>query len=200
MNKQEFLARLGEGLSGLPRAEAEERLAFYNEMVDDRMEEGLGEEDAVAAIGPVEELTAQILAETPLALLVKERMKPKRRLRGWELTLLVLGFPLWLPLLIAAFAVLLSLYIVIWAVIVSLWAVEVSFIAGAVGGAAAGVWLLCRGQGSQGLVFLAGALLLAGLAVFLFFGCRAATRGAGALTKKLALRVKSLFLRKEKEA
>ena len=56
MNKQEFLDRLRKGLSGLPQAEREERLLFYSEMIDDRMEEGLTEEEAVAALGSLEEI------------------------------------------------------------------------------------------------------------------------------------------------
>ena len=45
MNKQEFLAELRRGLSGLPRDDIEERLSFYGEMLDDRIEEGLSEEE-----------------------------------------------------------------------------------------------------------------------------------------------------------
>lgn len=47
MNKQEFLVKLRKGLSGLPKEDIEERLTFYSEMIDDRMEEGLSEEEAV---------------------------------------------------------------------------------------------------------------------------------------------------------
>ena len=39
----------------------------------------------------------------------------------------------------------------------------------------------------------------AGLAIALFFGCKAVTVGAAKLTKKIALWVKSLFMRKENE-
>ena len=39
MTKQEFLAELRRGLSGLPQNDIEERLNFYSEMIDDRMEE-----------------------------------------------------------------------------------------------------------------------------------------------------------------
>ena len=58
MSKQEFLALLREGLSGLPREDAEERLAFYGEMIDDLMEDGMTEEDAVARIGPVDSVVS----------------------------------------------------------------------------------------------------------------------------------------------
>ena len=66
MNKNEFLLKLKKGLRGLPQADIDERLTFYSEMIDDRMEEGLTETEAVEAIGSVNDVTAQILAETPL--------------------------------------------------------------------------------------------------------------------------------------
>ena len=41
MNKKDFLARLREGLSGLPQDDVAERLTFYAEMIDDKVEDGL---------------------------------------------------------------------------------------------------------------------------------------------------------------
>ena len=102
MDKQTFLTRLRNGLSGLPQEDVEERLTFYSEMIDDRMEEGCTEAEAVAEIGPVEEVLAQIVADIPLTKLVKKKMKPKHTLKAWEIVLLVLGSPLWLSLLVSA--------------------------------------------------------------------------------------------------
>ena len=45
MGKQEFLEQLRKQFSSLPQADIEEQLSFYSEMIDDRMEEGLSEED-----------------------------------------------------------------------------------------------------------------------------------------------------------
>ena len=53
MTKLQFLLALHDKLTGLPRDEVEERLNFYSEMIEDRMEDGLSEEEAVAAIGSV---------------------------------------------------------------------------------------------------------------------------------------------------
>ena len=105
MNKQEFLTELREGLSGLPQDDIEERLAFYGEMLDDRIEEGLSEDAAVAEIGDADEIVRQTVADIPFAKLAKERIKPKRRLKAWEIILLALGSPVWLSILIAAAAV-----------------------------------------------------------------------------------------------
>lgn len=96
MNKQEFLAELRKGLHGLPQNDIEERLTFYNEMIDDRMEEGLTEDAAVSEIGTVNEVISQIVTETPLSKIVKEKVRPKRTLRVWEIVLLALGSPIWL--------------------------------------------------------------------------------------------------------
>lgn len=197
MNKQEFLAQLKKGLSGLPQADAEERLAFYGEMIDDRMEEGLSEEEAVAAIGPIDSIVSQTISEIPITKLVKEKVRPKRGMRAWEIALLILGFPLWFPLLVTMLALVFTLYAVIWSLIVTLWAVAVSLIAGAVGGVAAGILLIGQGDTAQGLLMIGASLVLAGLSVFLIFGCLAATKGAVWMTKKIALWIKSLFLRKE---
>ena len=66
MDKQEFLRRLRQGLSGLPREELEDRLIFYSEIIDDHMEEGLSEEQAVLAVGPIGEIVEQVLGEVSL--------------------------------------------------------------------------------------------------------------------------------------
>ena len=121
MTKQEFLSALRKRLSKLPKQETEERLAFYSEIIDDRIEEGSTERDAVQSLGTVEEIASQIIAEIPLTKIVKERIKPKRRLNALEIVLLVLGSPIWLSLGIAAFAVLVSVYAVLWSVVISLW-------------------------------------------------------------------------------
>lgn len=70
MGKQEFLDELRKGLSGLPRSDMEERLTFYGEMIDDRVEDGLTEDEAAAGIGTVNEVISQITAEIPLSRLV----------------------------------------------------------------------------------------------------------------------------------
>ena len=61
MTKLEFALELTGPLSFLPWEETEERVNFYSEMIDDRMEEGFSEEEAVAQIGSVEEIAAQIV-------------------------------------------------------------------------------------------------------------------------------------------
>ena len=197
MNKQEFLGALKKRLSGLPKDEIEERLAFYAEMIDDRTEDGRTEEEAVAEIGGADEIAAQIIADIPLTRLVKERIKPKRRLKTWEIVLIVLGSPIWLSLAIAAAAVFFSMYIVLCSLIVALWSVFVSLIAGAIAAVPACIVTFAHGNAASGLTALSGGLILAGLCIFTGYGCKAATANIFVLTKKFALSAKKCFIKKE---
>ena len=198
MTKNEFLMRLRKGLSGLPEDDIEERISFYSEMIDDRMEDGLSEEEAVLAVGPVDEIVSQIVSETPLVKIAKERIKKNRRLSAGEIVLLAVGSPLWLSLGIAAIAVILSLYISLWAVIISFWSVFVSFAACFVGGVAAFVIFCVTAKATSGLFCLGAGLVFAGLSVFAFYGCRIATKGIVILTEKIAKWIKNCIRGKEK--
>ena len=197
MNKNDFLEELKKGLRGLPEDDIEECLSFYSEMIDDRIENGLSEEEAVSSVGSINEIVTQTMADIPLGKLVKEKAKPNRALRAWEIVLLVLGSPIWFSLLVAAFAVVLSLYIVLWALIISLWAVEISFIACGFAGVAIGILYMTLGNVFTGVAMLCAGFLLSGLSIFLFFGCRAATKGILILSKKIGLGIKKLFIKKE---
>ena len=197
MSKQEFLAELRRGLSGLPQEDREGRLAFYAEMLDDRMEEGLSEEEAVAAAGPVEEIVRQAVDDVSLVKLARERVRPKRSLKAWEIVLLALGSPIWLSLGIAAAAVILAVYVSLWAVLAALWVVFGALaVCAAVSIPACGI-LAARGSGAAGLAVLSAGLVCAGLSILMFFGCRGAAKGILALTKKITLWMKNCFIKKE---
>ena len=196
MNKQEFLERLRASLNGLPSDDIEGRIAFYNEMLDDKIEEGMSEQEAVKSVGSIDEIVTCIVDDIPLTKLAKERIKPKKRLSAWEITLIVLGFPIWFSLLAALFAVVISLYAVLWCVIICLWAVFVSFIAAALGGIFAGVIFAAEGNLPTGAAMLGASLVCIGLSVFMFFGAKAATKGILILTKRLALKLKACFIKK----
>ena len=197
MTKQHFLLSLRDRLSALPQNTVEEQLHFYNEMIEDRMEDGLSEDEAVRAIGLVDEIATQIIAHTPSLKPVKQNLRPKKHLKAWEIVLLVLSAPIWLSLLIAALAVALSLYASLWAVVGSLWAAFGSLIACGIGGVLAGTIFAFQNHVWQGLAVIGGGLTCAGLGILLFFGCKAATDATVQLTKATVKSIKRCFGRKE---
>ena len=203
MTKKEFVESLRAKLSRLPKQELEERINFYVEMIDDRMEEGLSEEEAVAAIGSVDEIASQIIADVPLSKIAKEKITPKRKLETWEIVLLLVGLPLWLPLLIAAVAVVFSLaitlYAVVWSLVAALWAIFAALAACAPAGLIACFIFLFSGYPASGFAILAAGLLCAGLAIFLFFGCMTATKGAIKIVTNILLGIKKSLVKKEEK-
>lgn len=198
MTKQAFLSALQIRLKGLPEGDVEGRLNFYGEMIDDRMEEGMTEEEAVAALGAIDGISAQIIADIPLAKIARERVKPQRRLALWEILLLAIGSPLWLSLAAALLGVILSVYAVLWSLVVSAWAIFAALCASAPAGVASAAVFAALGHPISAAVLLAASLVCAGLAILSFFGCVAATKGTVLLTRKIALRTKKCFIRKER--
>lgn len=65
MTRDEFLSRLGELLACLPAEQVEETKAFYAEAIADRMEDGMTEAEAVAAMGTPGEVAEATLDELP---------------------------------------------------------------------------------------------------------------------------------------
>ncbi len=198
MNKQEFLDQLRARLAGLPEKEVEERIEFYAEMIEDRVEEGMSEEKAVEAIGSVEEIAGQIAGDIPLMKIAKEKIKSGRKLRAWEIVLLAAGSPLWIVLLAAALVIVIALYACAWAVVASLWAAFGALAGCGLGFVAGGIFFMARGMVTAGLTLVSGGLVSAGLAIFAFFGCLWATKGTAILAKVIVVGLKKCFVRKEK--
>lgn len=197
MNKLEFTEALRAKIAGLPEKDIDERIAFYCEMIDDRIEDGLSEEEAIEDIGSVEDIAAQIISEIPLSKIVKKHLEPKRKMAAWEIALIIVSFPIWLPLIAAIFAIVLSIYAALWSVVVSIWAVFASFVGSGVGGILSGTVVAITASIPSGLFLIFAGILLAGLSILLFLGSLGTTRGMTWLTKRIALWIKKLFIRKE---
>ncbi len=120
-----------------------------------------------------------------------------KRLGYWEIVLLVLGSPIWLSLLIAALAVVIALYISLWSVIVSLWAGFAAIIGASLGTLITGISYELDSFFFGGVAMFGISSVCAGLAIFAFFACKAATNGILLLTKKMVSWMKSRLSRKE---
>jgi len=172
MSKEEFLGSLNRLLKSLGKSEREKSLSYYNEIIDDYMEDGYTEEEAVEQIGPPGQIAQEILEEQQTQM----KTPMSRGMKGLIAVLLVLGFPLWGSLVLAGFCLVLSAvllvlsaYIVIWCIPICTGAVSVAGLILSVvsmGGAAviifqnsaAGVIQLGVGMSSAGIFILTGLL------------------------------------------
>ena len=196
MKKQEFITKLEEKLCRLPKKEVDERLNFYSEIIEDKIEDGLTEEQAVADIGSIDEVVNQIIAEIPLSKIVKEKVKSKGKMSGLTITLLCVGFPVWFPLLISAIAVAFSLYVVLWSLVISAFAVKISLCAGVIYGIVCGIHYAIIDKAISGLAFIGCAIILIGLTIFAYYLCKLAVKGTLKLTKKILLGIKKGLINK----
>ena len=195
MSRDAFIGELRHRMAGLPQETVERTVEYYGELIADSVEDGLTEEEAVARLGSLDEIVASVVKDTPLAQIVQTRVREgkKKGISGWVILLLVLGAPVWLPVLIAVLAVLFALFIALWAVVIALWAVVAAVILTGLVAMVAGVVELCRLHLPQGLVLLGGGLVCLGLCALLFLLMKLITVGTGKLCKWLWVGVKSLF-------
>ena len=199
MSRDAFIGELRHRMAGLPQETVERTVDYYGELIADSMEDGLTEEEAVARLGSLEEIVASVVKDTPLAQIVQTRVQEgkKKGISGWVILLLVLGAPVWLPVLIAVLAVLFALFIALWAVVIALWAVVAAVILTGLVAMVAGVVELCRLHLPQGLVLLGGGLVCLGLCALLFLLMKLITVGTVKLCRWLWVGIKSLFVGKK---
>lgn len=197
MNKETFLSAIRLRLADLPPADVERSLAYYREMIDDRMEDGMSEAEAVAALGTPEEAAGHILEEAPLPALVKARPSPGRTSRTWGIVLLVLGSPVWLPLVLTGLLLVGLTYLLLVLFLLVFYVLTLS--AGCV--SLIGLWLTLvqffQGRPLPALMCLGVGLTAAGLCLLMTLLAREATLWDLALWKHTGRRVKRLFIRKE---
>ena len=198
MSRDAFIGELRHRMAGLPQQTVERTVEYYSELIADSVEDGLSEEEAVARLGSLDEIVANVVKDTPLTQIVQTRVQEKKAkgVSGWVILLLVLGAPVWLPLLIAVLAVIFAVYIALWAVVVSLWAAVAAVILAGIAAIAGGIVELCRLHLAQGLVLLGGGLMCLGLCVVAFLLMKLITLGTVKLCKLLWTGVKSLFVGK----
>lgn len=179
MNKYEFLAEVRRGLGGMDKADIDRSLEYYREMIEDRVEDGISEEEAVAALGPVDKVIADIRAgadcaerediPTPVSSFSeKEEENTGNRPLGVLLTVL--------RVLYAIFDVCL------WITAVSVMVAGISVCATAAGILFTGIVQMLADGLAIGLVYIGGAAAGAGIGIFTVIGAVWAFRGIRVLS------------------
>ncbi|MBZ9609470.1 DUF1700 domain-containing protein [Clostridium estertheticum] len=90
MNKEEFLSDLMKQLSSLGETECNKFTTYYGEMIDDYIEDGYTENQAIDKIGDHKSIAKNII-EDQGNIILRESSVGRRFL---QIALLILGFPL----------------------------------------------------------------------------------------------------------
>lgn len=193
MRKSEFLEALRAALGKLPEEETRASLEFYSEAIDDRIEDGASEEDAVAAMGDVSAIASQIEAETPPIPRAVARVRTPSP--AANVILAVALSPVWVPLALAFVICVASIYLALWAVVVSLWVVAATLVLCGPIGVAGLAYCIATGFPLTGAWILGIGLFACGLGLLSLPAMRAASVGLARLAGIFAGSVRHLFVR-----
>ena len=196
MTRLEFIKILRKKLNGIPKADLEETLDYYNEILSDKIEDGMSEADAINSLGSIDDIVNTTLSEISFPKLIKEKLGLNKKLKTWQIILLASTFYIWIPLSIALFAVLLALYTVLWSGVIVVGAVGASSVACAPVMLIWGIIDIFAGDVASGVLFIGFSFLFLGVA--LLFGVL--TKHFAILMvevcKKIVIKIKSLFIRR----
>lgn len=196
----EFFSVIEKRLRGLPQDDLKKSMDYYGEMIADRMEDGLNEEEAVAALGSVDDIVYDIADGASIVSIVKSKVKPKKTLKAWQTVLIILGSPIWLSLIVAVLAVFLCAYVVLWSAVFTLYAVTLSAAVSALGCLLGSAALLFTGYPLQGALALGAFLVCVGLTIPLLFLSNRVAKGAVLLSKNILRGIKRRFVVKEEKS
>ncbi len=146
MNKEEFLKKLTEELSHIPPEEIVKAIGYYKESIEDRVDDGMSEEEAVRSLGNFDEIIKNIEEEVPLGSVVKDKFKKKvndskeSNLGKKALLAIMVIFtsPIWITILAVLISIILGFYIGIWGLFIGVIAtyfglIVASFVVGVYG-------------------------------------------------------------------
>lgn len=200
MTKLEFLDSLKARLASLPQSEIYRLMGYYAEMIDDRIESGMSEAEAVAALGPMDSIIESIMYDMSIPKLMRAKVKESKNKVGnraiW-IILVIVTFPFWLPALMAFFGVVFGLFMAIWGIILALFAVVASLGISGVACVAGGAVLLFVRSVPAALCSMGAGFVLIGITMFLIKPITYIAKWLGKGIAALARRVKSLFFRKK---
>ena len=183
MTKDEYLSELRVGLAAFSKDEVDRAVSFYEEMVDDRVEAGVSEEEAVGSLEPPAEAAARIISEMPAVPRAAARLRSPKTPRSWFVAFVVaavIGSPVWIPLTLGVIIAVIGCFIGLFGLLVAVWAIAASMLLGA----PIGLLYLVAGVKAGSV---AGALM--GL------GCGVAVTGVGVLGIHLAVVASKLLVK-----
>lgn len=195
MNRIEFIETLRNSLQGIPQDDINKTIDFYNEILSDKIEDGMNEEDAINSLGSIDSILYTTLSEISFRKLIKEKIG-RRKLKTWQIVLLSSTFYIWIPVSIALFAVALALY-------VSLWSGVIAVGAGALASACCSPIFLVLGiidiftaNVGSGFMLIGLSLILAGAAILLTILTIQFAKLMLKVIKKLFVKMKSKFVKR----
>ncbi len=116
MTKNMFIKELQSKLGNLPQEELNKILHYYSELIDDKLEDNINEEDAVKSLGNIDDIVRDISNDNSIPKIMYDKVKSsydKSDNKVIWIFLAIIGSPIWIPLLFALAAVIFAIVITV---------------------------------------------------------------------------------------
>lgn len=191
MNRVEFIEILDVELAALKRVEREKFITYYEEIIDDYMENGFEEEAVIEKIGNPKVIAKNILSEQDTV----DIKVPLTNSKVINMILLILGFPLWGSLVFAGLMLVLSGVIVIWCIPFTAGVSALAFFLAGIYSIVATPFMIAEVL-SVGMVQLGVGIASLGVSFLLAMATMYLCKNFAFFTKELSSRLLKLFNRK----
>lgn len=181
MNKREFLTTLEKRLDGISAEDRIAALSYYERIIDEYTVGGCTEEAAVSRLAYVDYIAEEILEDPTLprrkkdvhsnrqSMYAQPKRKPMRKLRWWELLLLILTFPAWSIAAVAGAVLFVSFFVLCFLTVIAVYTVDFALAAIAIASLLASPIPALFRTSISGLLLLLGiAFVCGGLSILLF--------------------------------
>jgi len=200
MKKKDFLDKLRDEIRNLPYDEVEKTIAYYDEIISDRMEDGSSEDEAVASCGTPENIARDLLANQPFSTIIKHRVEDYKKKKTSDnkiaiIIILILLFPFWFPIVMSALGLLIGFFAAIGGVIIALWAVSIAIGVGGLGMIVASTFGFATNFIPTGFFAIGSGIALIGLSILAIIAVIYATKGIIKLLGLLIHSTKKLFVK-----
>lgn len=200
MKKEEFLNKLRDELENANINNVEDIIEYYEEMIDDRIDDGMTEKKAVASIDGIDTIVKNELLDRPMATIIKEKVKDeaekaeKNGTKTLWLVLLIIGIPVWFPLIIGLLGGLFGLCCGVWGIIIALFATILGLSVAAIACIGTGLISIFTMPTSMTLATITAGIILAGVSMILIPLAVTIAKGMISVIKRLFKAIKGLFV------
>lgn len=169
---EEFLQQLKSALAHLPYSEVERVVSYYSENVQDKIEDGVSEEEAIASFGNLDEIVSMIEEEVTITSIVKDKVIKKSKDSNVNKILIgiiaVLGIPLWIGLGGLAIGLGIGFLAVFWSIPFALGSMYISLAFTSVSGIFIGFIRMFTFEFATGIAYFGVGVIASGLVVMFF--------------------------------
>ena len=198
MTKRQFFDALSERLRALPKEELNRTITYYNEIIEDYIEDGMSEAQAVAQLEPVDVIASRILHEEQDGVVAEQLTKQRKKAPVWLVVVLaVVGFPIWFSLLMVGISIVFSVLATLFSIMIALMCIPVGLAGVTVGGICLSPVFLATGNVPKGLVLLGGGLVCAALTLLAIWAVYYLVKGLWHLIRWIVRKITGLFSKRK---